>query len=191
MLSSRIWPNRVFKCKPKHALSRERYIMTLSKASRPHLPLGWNIFDMNLTVGGLLGYSSVNSICNLNVPIKAKQKTYPINFVSPRIKEANVHKASYVNQKNSLPSSNGVSLGLRRNRKNCWKGSFMLPYGTGCNWNVLAIQVHSKLIIIYLPEDNSVPNHNVVITRSSANTVWGLVWNSRKLKQKARSLKNN
>ena len=74
MLSSRIWPNRVFKCKPKHALSRERYIMALSKASCPHLPLGWNIFDMNLTVGGLLGYSSVNSICNLNVPIKAKQK---------------------------------------------------------------------------------------------------------------------
>lgn len=34
---------------------------------------------------------------------------------------------------------------------------------------------HSKLVIIYLPEDNSVPNHNVVITRSSANTVWGLV----------------
>ena len=67
----------------------------------------------------------------------------------------------------------------------------MLPYGTGYNWNVLAIQVHSKLIIIYLPEDNSVPNHNVVITRSSANTVWGLVWNSSKLKQKARSLKNN
>ena len=124
-------------------------------------------------------------------PYKSETKTYPINFVSPRIKEANVHKASYVNQKNSLPSSNGVSLGLRRNRKNCWKGSFMLPYGTGCNWNVLAIQVHSKFIIIYLPEDNSVPNHNVVITRSSANTVWGLVWNSRKLKQKARSLKNN
>ena len=48
--------------------------MALSKASCPHLPLGWNIFDMNLTVGGLLGYSSVNSICNLNVPIKAKQK---------------------------------------------------------------------------------------------------------------------
>jgi len=34
-----------------------------------NLPLGWNIIDMNLTVGGLLGYSSVNSNCNLNVPV--------------------------------------------------------------------------------------------------------------------------
>ena len=45
-----------------------------------YLPLGWNIFDTNLTVGGLFGYSSVNSIVNLNVP-----------------------------------SSNGVSCGLKRN----------------------------------------------------------------------------
>lgn len=29
---------------------------------------GWNIFDTNLTVGALFGYSSVNSIVNLNVP---------------------------------------------------------------------------------------------------------------------------
>jgi len=29
---------------------------------------GWNIFDTKRTVGGLLGYSSVNSIVNLNVP---------------------------------------------------------------------------------------------------------------------------
>lgn len=29
---------------------------------------GWNIFDTNLTVGGLFGYSSVNSIVNLKVP---------------------------------------------------------------------------------------------------------------------------
>lgn len=38
-----------------------------------HIPpsaytLGWNIFDTNLTVGALFGYSSVNSIVNLNVP---------------------------------------------------------------------------------------------------------------------------
>lgn len=32
------------------------------------LPFGWNIFEINLTVGGLFGYSSVNSIANLNVP---------------------------------------------------------------------------------------------------------------------------
>lgn len=32
------------------------------------LPFGWNIFDTNRTVGGLLGYSSVNSTVSLNVP---------------------------------------------------------------------------------------------------------------------------
>lgn len=32
------------------------------------LPFGWNIFDTNRTVGGLLGYSSVNSTMSLNVP---------------------------------------------------------------------------------------------------------------------------
>ena len=31
-------------------------------------PFGWNILDTNLTVGGLLGYSSVNSIVSLKVP---------------------------------------------------------------------------------------------------------------------------
>lgn len=36
------------------------------------LPLGWNILEVNRTVGGLLGYSSVNSTVNLNVPIKKK-----------------------------------------------------------------------------------------------------------------------
>lgn len=30
--------------------------------------LGWNILDTNRTVGGLLGYSSVNSMVSLNVP---------------------------------------------------------------------------------------------------------------------------
>lgn len=38
-----------------------------------HIPpsaytLGWNILDTNRTVGGLFGYSSVNSIVSLNVP---------------------------------------------------------------------------------------------------------------------------
>ena len=32
------------------------------------LPFGWNIFEINLTVGGLFGYSSVNSMASLNVP---------------------------------------------------------------------------------------------------------------------------
>jgi len=30
--------------------------------------LGWNIFVKNLTLGGLLGYSSVNSRDNLKIP---------------------------------------------------------------------------------------------------------------------------
>ena len=33
-----------------------------------HSPLGWNILDTKRTVGGLLGYSSVNCIVNLKVP---------------------------------------------------------------------------------------------------------------------------
>lgn len=37
-----------------------------------HLPLGWNILDTNRTVGGLLGYSSENSIRSLNVPAESK-----------------------------------------------------------------------------------------------------------------------
>ena len=37
-------------------------------ASNTNLPLGWNILETNLTVGGLLGYSSVNSIVSLKVP---------------------------------------------------------------------------------------------------------------------------
>lgn len=36
------------------------------------IPFGWNIFEMNLTVGGLLGYSSVNSTVNLKVPAKSR-----------------------------------------------------------------------------------------------------------------------
>lgn len=37
------------------------------------IPFGWNIFETNFTIGGLLGYSSVNSIVNRNVP---KNKRY-------------------------------------------------------------------------------------------------------------------
>lgn len=51
---------------------------TRGKNLRLNLPLGWNIFDMNLTVGGLLGYSSVNSICNLNVPVGTNTKYVPL-----------------------------------------------------------------------------------------------------------------
>ena len=31
-------------------------------------PLGWNIFETNLTMGGLLGYSSLNCMVSLKVP---------------------------------------------------------------------------------------------------------------------------
>ena len=37
-------------------------------ASQRVSPLGWNILDTKRTVGGLLGYSSVNCIVNLKVP---------------------------------------------------------------------------------------------------------------------------
>ena len=58
--------------------------------------LGWNILDTNLTVGGLLGYSSVNSIVNLNVPsskgvswglTKLKKKNFAnfVEFIFKRI----------------------------------------------------------------------------------------------------------
>lgn len=33
-----------------------------------HSPFGWNTLLMNRILGGLLGYSSVNSIIKLNVP---------------------------------------------------------------------------------------------------------------------------
>lgn len=51
-------------------------------------PFGWNILETNRTVGGLLGYSSVNSRVSLNVP-----------------------------------SSNGVSWGLRTNDKSLKKNA--------------------------------------------------------------------
>lgn len=37
-------------------------------------PFGWNIFDKNLTVGGLFGYSSENSMTSLKVPVQTKIK---------------------------------------------------------------------------------------------------------------------
>lgn len=38
-------------------------------------PFGWNIFDKNLTVGGLFGYSSENSITSLKVPVQTNINT--------------------------------------------------------------------------------------------------------------------
>lgn len=41
------------------------------------LPFGWNILETNRTVGGLFGYSSVNSIVSLKVPKgKIKKKFF-------------------------------------------------------------------------------------------------------------------
>ena len=50
-----------------------------------YLPFGWNILETNLTVGGLFGYSSVNSIVSLKVPVIRKarvKKTFIILFSS-------------------------------------------------------------------------------------------------------------
>ena len=41
---------------------------------KQYKPLGWNIFETNRTVGGLLGYSSVNSTVSLNVPVVDKKR---------------------------------------------------------------------------------------------------------------------
>ena len=41
-------------------------------SQRPISPLGWNILETNFTEGGLFGYSSENSIFNLNVPVAEK-----------------------------------------------------------------------------------------------------------------------
>ncbi len=38
-----------------------------------HIPFGWNILETNRTVGGLFGYSSVNSMVSLKVPENKKQ----------------------------------------------------------------------------------------------------------------------
>lgn len=42
------------------------------------IPFGWNILEIKRTVGGLLGYSSENSITSLNVPAEGKNKS---NFI--------------------------------------------------------------------------------------------------------------
>lgn len=44
----------------------------LLSVKESYVPFGWNILDTNLTVGGLFGYSSVNSMVSLNVPIIEK-----------------------------------------------------------------------------------------------------------------------
>ena len=45
-----------------------------SKTIKQLLPLGWNIFEINLTVGALFGYSSVNSMVSLKVPVAKKNE---------------------------------------------------------------------------------------------------------------------
>ena len=56
--------------------------------------MGWNIFDVNRTAGGLFGYDSVNS--------KYEQKQYSKRFDFKNLPNSNL----------KVPSSNGVSLGL-------------------------------------------------------------------------------
>lgn len=67
---------------------------------------------MNLTVGGLLGYSSVNSNCNLNVPVGTDTKVIRlINTASYQRNE--ILRPEHYNELKrrsvNLPSSNGVS----------------------------------------------------------------------------------
>lgn len=45
------------------------YFITTLRSS----PFGWNILEMKRTVGGLLGYSSENSITSLNVPAERER----------------------------------------------------------------------------------------------------------------------
>lgn len=47
----------------------ETKISQKSNQVKKSIPLGWNIFDINFTTGGLFGYSSVNSIVSLKVPV--------------------------------------------------------------------------------------------------------------------------
>ena len=44
-----------------------------------YIPFGWNILETNRTVGGLFGYSSVNSMVSLKVP-GIKKKRQSINW---------------------------------------------------------------------------------------------------------------
>lgn len=53
---------------PHYEWGRTKVKWETMSVSWTNLPLGWNIFEINRTVGGLFGYSSVNSIVSLNVP---------------------------------------------------------------------------------------------------------------------------
>lgn len=92
---------------------------------------GWNILDTKRTVGGLFGYSSVNSIVNLNVP-----------------------------------SSNGVSCGLK-NSRNYYLKLKRLNFQYRC-----------------IPKYHSIPYHNIIIGRCSTNTSRWIFLKSSKMKKK-------
>lgn len=54
----------------EHSLltSRPEKNKNISNSNKYYIPLGWNILETNRTVGGLFGYSSVNSMVSLKVP---------------------------------------------------------------------------------------------------------------------------
>lgn len=63
----------------------KQYSILEYSIKKRYLPFGWNILETNLTVGGLFGYSSVNSIVSLKVPVIRKarvKKTFIILFSS-------------------------------------------------------------------------------------------------------------
>lgn len=63
---------------PEVYLKCKCFIYTKIPVRLKNLPLGWNILETNRTVGGLLGYSSVNSIVSLKVPMTNRKIKYEI-----------------------------------------------------------------------------------------------------------------
>ena len=62
--------------------------------------LGWNIFDRNLTTGGLFGYSSLNSRVNLKVP------SYKV--IASRVQRRKVLKIINLERSFMRPKNDGI-----------------------------------------------------------------------------------
>lgn len=108
-----------------------------------YLPFGWNILETNLTVGGLLGYSSVNSIVNLKVPsskgvswgLKGKSKSplflliqicfFPSQYAVIQTKKINKHL---------------FALQCERPHKNCGHSGKPCPF-----WHGLTICLFARI----------------------------------------------
>lgn len=95
-----------------------------------HIPFGWNIFDTNRTVGGLFGYSSVNSTMSLNVP-----GTKTNTFMS--------HETWSVRKRVTPPNLNQTSKILSRN-------TYLIILFIICVWNYL-----KQHCVTFLPQNIS------------------------------------